>query len=371
MIKSHFRFDWILAASIGVLIIFGLLMMISLSPKERSLLWFWRQILWVILGIILFYFLSSIDYRIFRNSALVVILIYLFSIFLLILVLIFGTTINGAKSWFSLWGVLFQPVEIVKISLVLLLAKYYSTKNIELWNFKHIIITGLYMVIPVILVALQPDLGSDLVLFLIWLGMTTVSGIRRGPFIAILALLMILSFILWGYVLNERQKTRIIAVFRPEAVSYAALYNIQQAEIAVGAGGLFGEGLGHGSQAQLRFLPAAKTDFIFAALSQESGFLGITILIFSFGIVFWRIIDIALGSSNNFARLFSVGFFIMLSSHVIINIAMNLGIFPVIGISLPFVSYGGSNMLANFIGLGILFSIKRYSFSFIKEQTLQ
>jgi rod shape determining protein RodA len=360
--------DWVLFAAVGFLVATGLLMMISLGRETHPLLWFWRQLIWIVIGIGLMLFVANLDYRIFRNSALITIAAYGISILLLILVLAFGTTINGAKSWFSFGGFLFQPVEVAKIALILVLAKYYATKNIELWRFRHVLITGSYLGLQALLIASQPDLGSSLILFAIWFGMTIISGIRKGPFIALLLFLIISTALLWGLVLNERQKERVLAVIRPEAVSSVALYNARQAVIAVGAGGLWGKGLARGSQTQLKFLPASKTDFIFAAIAEELGLVGIVMLLAAFGVIFWRILAIGEGSGNNFGKLFAAGFFIMLLSHVVINVAMNLGIFPVIGISLPFVSYGGSNLLANFLGLGILLSIQRRAFSYKTEQ---
>ncbi len=359
------RLDFLLIAAVSFLVLLGLLMMLSLGSRESiPLFWFWRQILWIFLGILIMVFSAMIDYRIFRNSTFIVLAVYIFSVLLLFGVLVFGIEINGAKSWFSFKGVLFQPVEVAKIALILLLAKYYAAKNIELWRFRHVLITGLYMGILAILVSLQPDLGSVTILFTIWFGMTIVSGIRREPFLALLILLSILAALTWHYLLSDRQKERILVVFRPESVESIALYNVKQAVIAVGSGGLLGQGIGKGSQAQLKFLPAAKTDFVFAAMAQELGLVGIGLLIAAFCIIFLRILEIGERSGNNFAKLFSVGFFLMLASHVLINIAMNLGIFPVIGIPLPFVSYGGSNLIANFLGLGILLSIWQRTFSY-------
>lgn len=365
MSASSSKIDWVLLAAAAFLAAAGLLMMVSLGSREQDpLFWFWRQLLWIGIGGAVAVGAAAVDYRLFRNSTTVVMTAYVLSVLLLVAVLAFGTTINGAKSWFSFGGFLFQPVEIAKIALILVLAKYYAAKHIELWRFRHVMITGAYMGILALLTASQPDLGSALILFAIWFGMTIVSGIRRTPFIALLVLLAIGAALLWGYGLNDRQKTRVLVFIRPEAVSSAALYNVRQAVIAVGAGGLWGEGLGEGSQAQLKFLPAAKTDFVFAALGQELGLVGIGLILGAFGVLFWRIIAAGQHAGNNFARLFAVGFFLMLASHVFVNVAMNLGIFPVIGIPLPFVSYGGSNLLANFLGLGILLSIRRYGFSY-------
>lgn len=356
---GHWRLDrWLIAAVIFLLAV-GLLMMASLGSRDmRPLFWFWRQIVWIAVGAFAAGVFAMIDYRIFRNYTSSAIFFYALSVFLLISVLIFGTTINDTKSWFSFGGILFQPVELAKIALILLLAKYFSTKNIELWRFRHIAITGAYVALPAILVMAQPDLGSALVLVAIWLGMTLVSGIHVKQLVILVAIFLLISVFLWTNVLDERQRNRVLAVVKPESVSQSALYNVRQAVIAIGAGGFWGMGLGEGTQSQFRFLPAAKTDFVFASIGEELGFAGIFLTIAAFGILFWRILRVGMSASNNFSRLFSIGFFLLIAVHALINISMNLGLFPVVGIPLPFVSYGGSNLLANFIGLGILVGIQ-------------
>lgn len=354
--------DWWLLGAVAFLVVAGLVMMLSLGSREIApYASFLRQFAWAASGMALAFGMANVDYRLFRNHAAVVLAIYAFALVLLAAVLVFGTTIHGAKSWLSFGGILVQPIEFTKIALILLLAKYYASKNIELWRFRHLAVTGGYMAIPVVMTALQPDLGSALTLVAIWFGMTIVSGIRRSQLVGLTAFFLILFFLLWGFVLSDRQKLRILAVVRPEAVSSLTLYNVRQAVIAVGAGGLFGEGLGEGSQAQLKFLPAAKTDFVFAALAQELGFGGAAMLFLAFAILLWRTMAIGMGAENNFARLFAIGWFTLLVTHFFINIGMNLGLLPVIGIPLPFVSYGGSNLLANFLGLGILVSIRKHA----------
>jgi rod shape determining protein RodA len=360
--------DWIFIITVAFLAFTGLLMMVSLGYRDPvPLFWFWRQLAWLGISLVAAVAAANFDYRVFRNSTTAVMAVYLIAIMLLAATLFWGVRINGAKSWLALGGALFQPVEVAKIALILILAKYYAVKNIELWRFRHIMITGMYLAIPALLVMVQPDLGSVVILFAIWFGMTMVSGIRRPQLFTLIFLVLSLGAFLWTFILNDIQKNRVFAVIRPEAVSSAALYNVRQAVIAVGAGGLFGQGFGEGSQAQLKFLPAAKTDFIFAALVEELGAIGGLLVLAAIGVMLWGVIALAISVENNFAKLFCVGFFLMIFTHTLVNVAMNLGIFPVIGIPLPFVSYGGSNLLANFIGLGILLSIRRHTFSYKAE----
>jgi len=363
MTPSDFRkFDWWLAGSAAFLTGLGLLMMGSLGGSSATpLFWFWRQTLWVAVGILAMIVAASIDYRIFRHHAALVLFIYSVANAFLVLVLFAGTRVRGAKAWLEFGNIAFQPIEIAKLALILALAKYFATKNTELWRFRHIAISGVYTAIPVLLAALQPDLGSALVLVAIWLGMTILSGIRLRQLLFLIVILLFSGALVWNRVLNERQRGRVLAVINPRAVSETALYSARQALIAIGSGGIWGKGIGKGTQTQLGFLSEAKTDFVFAAISEELGILGMTLTLIALGIFLWRIMHTALIAGNNFARLLCAGFFIMSSAHIFVNIGMNLGIVPVIGIPLPFLSYGGSYMLANFIGIGIVFGIQSRS----------
>jgi rod shape determining protein RodA len=223
-----------------------------------------------------------------------------------------------------------------------------------MYKLTHILISGFYLFLPSILIFFQPDIGSAILLFIIWIGILIISGIKLDHFLILLGMTIFFIVLAWIFILEDYQKQRILAFVFPYLEPLGAGWQQKQAKIAIGSGGLFGRGIGRGEQVQLGFLPEAQTDFIFSAIGEEMGFLGVSFLIFSFIILFWRIIKIGLLAKDNFSRLFSAGFFISLLGQVIINIGMNLGILPVIGISLPFVSYGGSSLIMNFIGIGIL-----------------
>ncbi|MBI2633805.1 MAG: rod shape-determining protein RodA [Parcubacteria group bacterium] len=353
------KLDWWLLGAVLFLASLGLVMLISLSSREpEPLFWFWRQLFWLGVGALVFLIFSLIDYRVFRNSSAIVTGIYLFAILLLTLVLFFGKTIRGNRAWFEFGSFTFQPVEFAKIALILVLAKYFSQHHMEIWRFRHIIISGIFLALPFLLVLLQPDWGSALTLVTLWFGMVLLSGARAKQVILLLVFFALFSAFAWYTLLTPVQKARISSFLQPNLDPYGSAYNQRQALIAIGSGGFFGRGLAQGSQTQLKFLPASRTDFMFAAIGEELGFFGIFAVLSAFALTFFRIGRIAILSGNNFSRLFSLGFLILLLAHVFINIGMNLGFLPVIGIVLPFVSYGGSSITALFSLLGILMSIK-------------
>ena len=242
-----------------------------------------------------------------------------------------------------------------------MLAKYFSRRHVEIDNFKHIFISGLYALIPFLLVFLQPDFGGAMIIFFIWLGMTLVSGISKRHLVMVVGVGVVVFILLWGFVFAPYQKARIVNFIQPLSNIHGSGYNVYQSTIAVGSGQIFGKGVGFGTQSRLKFLPEYQTDFIFAAFSEEWGFVGALILFLLLGLIVWRILHIALLGATNFEILFGIGLAIYFMSHFIINIGMNIGIMPVTGITLPFMSYGGSHILTEFIGLGILMGMNRYS----------
>jgi rod shape determining protein RodA len=241
-----------------------------------------------------------------------------------------------------------------------MLAKYFSRRHIEIGNFKHILISGIYAFIPFLLVFLQPDFGSAIIIFCIWFGMTLVSGISKKHLLIVMGVMAISFVFLWGFVFKQYQKNRIINFVQPLSDIHGSGYNVYQSTIAVGSGQIFGKGVGFGTQSRLNFLPEYETDFIFAAFSEEWGFVGVMILFILLGLIVWRILHISLLGTTNFEILYGLGLTIYFMTHFVINIGMNLGIMPVTGITLPFMSYGGSHLLTEFIGIGILMGMNRY-----------
>jgi len=350
------KLDWVLVISVLFLCGIGLLSIYSTIYTPDSQ-YFYKQLIFIIGGFFLMMVLAFLDYRIFRNHPFFLLVLYIISVLLLAGVLIFGKQVRGAMSWFHLGPINFEPVELAKLIIILILAEYFSLRHIELYRIRHIIISGIYMIIPVALVFFQPDLGSAMVLVFLWLGVMIIAGIKLRQLIILFLIGAIIFVIAWFIVLKPYQKQRIISFINPYLDPRGSGYHRIQSEIAIGAGQLWGRGLGHGSQSQLNFLPDRYTDFIFASVAEEMGFVGVILILVFYFLLFFRIIKIALIATNNFARLFCVGAGIVLIFQVAVNIGMNLGALPIAGISLPFVSYGGSNLLINFITLGIIQSI--------------
>lgn len=351
------KLDWILISATLFLVLIGIISIYSSS--RGNFLNFKKQIVFFLIGFFLMILISFFDWRTLKENSYLILFFYFFSLFLLIGLFFFAPKIRGTKSWYKIGFLSFDPIEITKITLLLLLAKYFSSRHIEMYRVVHILISGLYFLVPSLLVFLQPDFGSVLILLSLWIGILIISGISLRHFL-ILILCGLLIFILgWGKILREYQKERILSFLQPKLSDPLKIgWSQNQAKIAIGSGGIFGKGIGRGSQTQLGFLPEPQTDFVFAAIAEEMGLIGVSVLLFLFSILIWRIFKIALESTTNFSRLFASGFATLLISQIFIHIGTNVGILPIIGISLPLVSYGGSGLISNFIILGVLESIK-------------
>jgi rod shape determining protein RodA len=249
----------------------------------------------------------------------------------------------------------------MKLVLILLLAKYFTRRHVEIAHIRHIIVSGIYAAIPFVLVALHPDLGSAITIFFIWLGMVLVSGISRKHLLLVLAIGLLGFGALWSFGFKEYQKERILNFVHPLADVRGSGYNAYQAMITVGSGQVLGKGIGYGTQSRLNFLPEYETDFIFAAYAEEWGFIGIILLFILYAVIIVRIFVWAMRGETNFETLYGVGLAIFFMVHLIINIGMNIGLLPVTGIPVPFMSYGGSHLVTEFLGLGILMGMSRYS----------
>ncbi|USN94551.1 MAG: rod shape-determining protein RodA [Candidatus Nomurabacteria bacterium] len=320
---------------------------------------FGRQLMWVFLGLSIAFLVSLIDTRFLKRSG-VVLTVYGIAMFLLVGVLIFGSTVKGSKSWFDFGFLSFQPSDLAKLALILILSKYFSRRHIEIKRLKHIFISLIYMAVPFGLIFLQPDFGSAMVLFFIWAGMALVAGISRKH-LSILGGICLAAFIvMWFFVFQPYQKERLSTFINPLSDLQGAGYNTYQSIIAVGSGQFLGKGFGFGTQSRLEFLPEYETDFVFAAFSEEWGFVGVMVLLFFFFLLLWRIINTAEKGETNFEILFCSGVAILFFSHILVNIGMNLGVMPVTGIPLPFMSYGGSHILVESILLGIVLAMGRY-----------
>lgn len=340
-----------------MLVAIGLISLYSLSGVSASP-FFPRQLLWAGIGIVLLVFSSGIDFRLFRTQSMVVFAFYLASVVLLGVILVIGARVRGVKAWFQIGGVALQPVEAAKLTLVILLAKFFSKRHIEIYRIRHLVVSGFYVLVPALLVLVQPDLGSAIVLIAVWLAVVLFSGMKLRHFFALVVIGGLVALVAWSAALLPYQKSRIISFLDPYRDPKGAGYQMIQSMIAVGSGQMWGKGLGYGSQSHLHFLPEPQTDFIFAAYAEEWGYVGTLILLALFFIVLWRIVRIGVRAKDNFSRLFTLGFSALIATQTFIHIGMNMAIMPITGITLPFVSYGGSSLIMSLIGIGIVQNIK-------------
>jgi rod shape determining protein RodA len=351
------KFDWILIGATVLLCSFGLASIYSSSLKDEGFTNFQKQIFFFIVGMILMFVLSSVNWKIFRENSYLILILYCICLVLLIGLFFFASEIRGVRSWYKIGTFSIDPMEFAKIVLIILLAKYFSTRHIELYQIRHILLSGFYVFLPAVLIFLQPDLGSVIILVALWVGVLIISGIKLRHFLIMVFIGLLLSGLCWNFLLKDYQKERVMSFASPTDPLGSGWSQIQS-KIAIGSGGIFGEGFGSGSQTQYGFLPEPQTDFIFAAIAEETGLVGIFALLSLYLIMFWRVFKIMLSSQSNFPRLFAMGFIIVIISQIIIHIGMNLGLLPIIGISLPLVSYGGSGLISTLAAFGILQNIR-------------
>jgi rod shape determining protein RodA len=259
--------------------------------------------------------------RVLRDSR-YIILFYAISMLMLVLVLVFGKTIKGARSWFSFGGFFsYEPADLVKLLVIMVLAKYFSRRHVEIARVKHLFISAVYAFIPIGLIMLQPDFGSALVVAGLWLGMSLVAGISKRQILIIIGAVLVGFSLMWLFVFKPYQKARIHTFIDPTSDIRGSGYNAYQSVIAVGSGGILGKGLGYGTQSRLSYLPEYQTDFIFAAFAEEWGFVGALIIIACFIIVLWRLIVHAQRGASNFETLFISGFALLIFGHMIVTSA--------------------------------------------------
>jgi rod shape determining protein RodA len=297
----------------------------------------------------------------------VVMAMYALALALLAILLLFADPVQGARAWFSFGLISFQPADFAKLTLIALLAKYLSRRHVEIGDFRHIIVSGIYSLALILLVLVEPDMGNAIIFGTIWLGMMLISGISKKHLIVLGLIGLAVASLLWFEGLKPYQRTRIISFINPAADIHGSGYNAYQAKIAVGSGELFGKGIGYGTQSKLRFLPEYQTDFIFAAFAEEWGFIGVVLLLSMYAILFVRLAQIARESATNFDAFFSLGVLILFASHVAIHTGINIGLLPVTGTTIPFMSSGGSHLVLEFASLGIITSLARHGRATVRD----
>ena len=348
--------DFLIVGAAATITVLGIVTMYGFAEESN---FGQRQLVWLGISLTVFFIASQFEYRMLRKTG-VVLGLFGVSVGLLVLVTIVGNVVKGAQSWFSLGFASFQPTDLAKLALIFLLAKYLAKRHVEIAHIRHIIVSGLYALIPTVLVLLQPDLGSALVLSGIWFCLVLVSGISKKHLALVLGGAFVAFIFAWVFVFAPYQKDRIKTFIDPLSDIRGSGYNVYQSQIAIGSGGIFGKGVGFGTQSRLEFLPEHQTDFIFAAFAEEWGFIGVFVVLGLFLVFLWRLLSIALTSATNFELFAVLGIIFLFLIHIVVNVGMNLGIMPVTGIPLPFMSYGGSHLLTEWIALGVVMGMRKH-----------
>lgn len=354
---DRIQLDWYLFVPALLISLAGLVTMNSFAGENY---FFMRQSIWILVAVLVYLGATMVDWRFLRRTSVLVPFFFLI-ISLLGLLLLVGEVTRGIQGWFRLGPIAFQPSDPAKIILILMLSKYFSRRHIEIKHLRHILVSGLYTFLIFIPVFFQPDFGGAIVLFGIWFGMVLLSGISKKHLAYVAGGGLIIVACLWMFVFAPYQKARILTFIHPLEDVRGAGYNAYQSTIAVGSGQLLGKGIGQGSQSKLQYLPEYETDFIFAAFAEEWGFVGGALLLILILILLFRIVSNAEHSATNFETLFGLGVAILFTVHIGIHVGMNMGVMPVTGITFPFMSYGGSHLLTEWLALGMLSSMKRYS----------
>jgi rod shape determining protein RodA len=338
-----------------LLSIFGLSSVFSLGTSNAI---FIKQLILSIVGFSVALSISFLDLRFLRQGHFIF-FFYCMSLLLLSLLVVLGHTINGAQSWFKIFGVSLQPIEFAKLALIGILAKYFYKRHNEVSYLPTLIFSSIYSLFIFALAILQPDLGSGLVVLAIWGIVVFISGIPKKYIMGIFALLAFISFISWTFLFQPYQKDRILNFVDPTRDIRGSGYNVYQSMIAVGSGGVFGKGINFGTQSKLQFLPEYETDFIFAAFAEEWGYIGVLLCLTTFLILILKILFTALKTETNFEVLFLVGCASYFIIHICVNVGMNIGLLPVTGIPLPFMSSGGSHVIVEWVMVGIMTSFTK------------
>jgi len=350
------RFDWTLLtatltlAAVGLIAIYG----IGVSHEPADLFPFYKQLAATLLGLVAIAVLVSLDYRQLKAFSF---FIYLGGGLLLLSVLFFGHTIRHTQGWFRLGGLSFQPVEIAKVTLTIYLAALFARRSHGRLNWREFGLSGCATLLYAAFVFLQPDFGSGMVLIGIWGLLSLFARLPRRAWLILPLIALVLGGIIWSVGFKPYQRERILTFLHPGADPQGASYNAAQARIAIGSGGWFGKGIGEGSQARLRFLPEAATDFMFAVIGEELGFVGVLVVLGLFLLILYRFIRLAEESGEDFAALLLIGLGAGFLIHIIVNGGMNLGIMPITGLPMPFLSAAASSLTVAFISIGLAESV--------------
>jgi len=356
-------FDWplffltITLALIGVFVIYSATFASETNAFRQLYL---KQLEWNLYGLTIMVMMSMIDYRLVERPAYL-----LYGIFVLLLVGVFfaGRVISGSKRWLAVGGMNFQPSEMMKLILIITLTKYFNNardQNEEM-GFKQLAIPGILVLVPTILIARQPDLGTAMVMVIIFSVMAFVNGVKKKTLVWIMVGALVLAPAMWNH-MKDYQKNRIRVMVNPSSDPLGIGYHMIQSKIAIGSGGFLGKGLLEGTQSKLNFLPEKHTDFIFAVFAEEVGFLGGLLLMILYLSLVLRMVDLVVKAKDKIGSLMATGVMAMFGFHFLYNISMTIGMTPIVGIPLPLFSYGGSSLLTNYAAIGLLISIRMRRF---------
>jgi rod shape determining protein RodA len=361
--RLFFSFDWTLLILVLIITFIGLLNMHSAGHsfddiKQETL--YIKQAQWVIMGLFFMGITLCFDYRYVSRFAYI---IYALSIVFLFIVSLYGYATHGSQRWIVIGGFFFQPSELVKLSMILALAKYFDNHALDKnYSLRELFVPIMIALIPFFFIIKQPDLGTALILLILFASMTLFVGIRWKYSLGVVISAIILTPLGWIFLMKDYQKERVLTLFDPEGDPLGSGYHIIQSIIAVGSGGFLGKGYMKGTQTQLKFLPVQQTDFVFSVFAEEWGFLGCLVLMILFLVLILWCLKIALHARDLLGMLISFGVAMFLFWEVFINIGMVLGILPVVGIPLPFFSYGGSSMIVLMTAIGLVMNISMRRF---------
>jgi len=356
LIRHLQRFDWLLFIGAVVLFIFGLaaIYSVELSRESAEFVLVKKQLIAFVIGMAILFIAAITNYSFFRNWGRT---LYLVGVLALVLVLIFGTELNGTKGWFIVAGFSFQPIEFMKFALAVQLARYFGEHARRRFGWREIFGSGFLVAVPVVLTMMQPDAGSAMLLIGMWVLVMFFAGIKLHHVAILAGVGSLVGIFSWFFVLVDYQKNRILTFIDPASDPLDTGYNVTQAKIAIGSGQLFGRGLGFGSQSQLQFLPESQTDFIFAVIAEELGFFGVVVILSTFALILWRLMKMSSSAQDNFTAFLAAAFFSIVLVQMTVNIGVNLSLLPATGISLPYVSYGGSALLIYLLIIGVAESV--------------
>lgn len=356
--------DWMLIGFVAAICLLGIMNIYSATTPYKIVgaPYYLKQLYWVLFGLLVVAIICSLDYHILEDFSY---WFYGFLIVLLVAVLVVGRRSMGATRWLSLGFFNVQPSELMKIVIIATFAKYFTNvQTVNGLSVKEVLFPLGILAVPVLLIMKQPDLGTAVLVLLIALSLAVYVGLRWSTVVTFAVVMVPMLWLGWAKLLRPYQKNRILDFLDPERSRLGSGYHIIQSKIAVGSGGVFGKGFVKGTQSQLRFLPEQHTDFAFSVFAEEWGFIGCLVLIVLYLVLVLWGLNIARRCNDRFGSLLAVGVTAMLFWHIVINMGMVIGLFPVVGVPLPFFSYGGTSMITSMVGIGILQNISMRRFMF-------